>query len=386
MYCIGLISGTSVDGIDVALVHITGIETDLQIELLTGATYPYTPELRKKILSVCGGELLSVEELATLDDQIATEFATAALRIQKSQPQAELIGSHGQTVFHRPPQPQPATGITQLGYSLQLGRGEVIAQITQIPTVSNFRAADLAAGGQGAPLVPKVDVYLFAHSHKTRCIQNLGGIGNVTYLPATSQENWQDDICGFDTGPGNVLLDLAVTKLSQGKKTYDHNGDWASRGNPCPELVDKWLLHPFFQEKPPKSTGRELFSPIYLEQCWQDAQTRQLSDADFLATLVELTVVSLVDHYRTFLPQMPEEVILCGGGRRNLYLQKRLQNHLQNQSQVVTTDTLGIDGDYKEALAFAVLAYWRFVHQLPGNLPQVTGAKKSMLLGDIHAP
>jgi anhydro-N-acetylmuramic acid kinase len=182
------------------------------------------------------------------------------------------------------------------------------------------------------------------------------------------------------------LLDLAVEKLTKGGKKYDYKGAWASKGTPCPKLLDKCLKNPFFQQRPPKSTGRELFGPVYLDQCWKEAQELNLSDEDFLATLVELTVTSIVGYYRNFLPQKPAQVILCGGGRHNLYLQHRLQAHLANQSQVLTTDALGIDGDYKEAIAFAVLAYWRFVHQFPGNLPQVTGAKKSLLLGDIFLP
>lgn len=385
MYCIGLMSGTSVDGIDAALVKISGKDSDLQIKLLKGVTYPYPTRLRAKILAVCEGKCLSIAELAQLDEEIGFEFGQAALNIQKQQPQAQLIGSHGQTVFHRPPQ-KTATGTMKLGYSVQLGRGEIITQITKLPTVTNFRAADIAAGGQGAPLVPKIDVYLCGHPQKTRCIQNLGGIGNVTYLPPTSKENWQNYVSGSDTGPGNVLLDLAVQKLTKGQKNYDYKGEWASQGIPCQELVSQWLQHPFFQESPPKSTGRELFGSVYLENCWQQAQAQNLSEADFLATLVELTVVSIVHHYRTFLPAMPSEVFLCGGGRRNLYLKQRLQTYLQETSQVFTTDTIGIDGDYKEAIAFAVLAYWRFVQKIPGNLPQITGANKPMLLGDISLP
>jgi anhydro-N-acetylmuramic acid kinase len=389
MKVIGLISGTSVDGIDAALVEITGQGLDLQAQLLAGATYPYPKELREEILAVCAEKALSVAELAQLDDAIATCFALAAESIQSGNLQGKLIGSHGQTVYHRPPfwetDNKEAEAKLQLGYSLQLGRGAVIANLTGIPTVSNFRTADLAAGGQGAPLVAKVDACLLAHPTKFRAIQNLGGIGNVTYLPPRHQPNWEQQICGWDTGPGNALLDLAVEQLTDGRQTYDLDGNWASQGNPSHQLVQEWLQQDFFQESPPKSTGRELFGEAYLRKCWQMAQREQLSSADWLATLTELTVASIVHSYRHFLPQMPDEVLLCGGGSRNLYLRQRLQVELTS-AQVLTTDEVGVDGDFKEAIAFAVLAYWRFQCSFPGNLPQVTGAKKSMLLGEINLP
>ncbi|MGL5794890.1 MAG: anhydro-N-acetylmuramic acid kinase [Waterburya sp.] len=382
MKVIGLMSGTSVDGIDAVVVEVNGRETDLQVELLTGATFAYPQELRAKIIGVCGGEALSLEELAILDDAIATQFAAAASQIASQHSAVELIGSHGQTVYHRPPILEKTT--KKLGYSLQIGRGELIAHLTGIKTVSNFRAADIALGGEGAPLVPKIDACLLSDPTKTRAIQNLGGIGNVAYLPPNQIPNWKQQVCGWDTGPANALLDLAVTRLTNGSHTYDHNGKWAAQGTPKQELVAKWLKQDFFQQSPPKSTGRELFSQDYLEQCWQDLEQAQLHDSDLLATLTERTVASIVHSYRQFLPTMPDEVLLCGGGSRNLYLRQRLQAELTS-AQIMTTDEVGIDGKFKEAIAFAVLAYWR-INGIPGNLPQVTGAKQPTLLGDIHVP
>ncbi len=392
---IGLMSGTSVDGIDAALVDITGTDEDLKVELLSGATYPYPDELREQILAVCGGEAVSVAKLAALDDAIAQTFADAAQKIQIGYPPAHLIGSHGQTVYHRPPRnivrgdekvgrlnPITPSLETSLGYSLQLGRGAVIAHLAGIPTVSNFRAADIAAGGQGAPLVPKVDAYLLSHPQESRCIQNIGGIGNVAYLPARDRPNWEEKIRGWDTGPGNTLLDLAVQHLTNGATSYDSDGNWAASGTPCNQLVEQWLTQDFFEQPPPKSTGRELFGWEYLQRCLADAESYQLSAADLLATLTQLTVASIVHSYRTFLPQLPERVILCGGGSRNLYLKRRLQIHLE-PVPVLTTDEVGLSADFKEAIAFAVLAYWQ-QQGIPGNLPQVTGAKQAVLLGDIH--
>ena len=377
MIVIGLISGTSVDGIDAALVDVKGREQDLEVKLLVGATYPYPEPLRKQILAVCGGKRLNIAELAELDDAIAIQFARAARQIQAQQPTAELIGSHGQTIYHRPPIEQ------QLGYSYQIGRGELIARYANIKTVNNFRVADIAAGGEGAPLVSKIDLCLLSHPTKTRAVQNLGGIGNLTYLPSQATANWSTKIFGWDTGPANALLDLAVARLSNGTKTYDKDGQWAAQGTPDRELVTQWLQQDFFQQSPPKSTGRELFGKDYLAQCWQDMDRLNLGDSDRLATLTELTVASIVHSYRQFLPQIPDEILLCGGGSRNLYIRQRLEAELTS-AQIVTTDEVGMDGDFKEAIAFAVLGYWR-VMSIPGNLPQVTGASKPVLLGNVHS-
>ncbi|MBC6434972.1 anhydro-N-acetylmuramic acid kinase [Nostoc sp. HG1] len=373
MKVIGLISGTSVDGIDAALVEISGSTDDLKVALIAGETYPYPAELRSQILAVCGGAALSMAGFAALDDAIAQSFAQAALSIQLGHPAADLIGSHGQTVYHRPP-------ATHLGYSLQLGRGALIADLTQITTISNFRAADIAVWGQGAPLVPPVDVCLLGHATYNRCVQNLGGIGNVAYLPARSAP--AAPTIGWDTGPGNALLDLAVHQLTQGEKTFDQEGAWAAQGNPCLPLVQQWLQQDFFHQPPPKSTGRELFGVEYLQQCLVEAEPYRLEPADFLATLTELTAASIAQSYRDFLPHLPDQVLLCGGGSRNLYLKQRLQVNL-NTVEVGTTNEMGLNADFKEAIAFAVLAYWR--HQnIPSNLPDVTGARQKVVLGEIH--
>ncbi|MBG1265416.1 anhydro-N-acetylmuramic acid kinase [Nostoc sp. WHI] len=384
---IGLISGTSVDGIDAALVDISGTELDLKIELLVGATYPYPAELRDRILAVGAGVAISMAELAEIDDAIAQVFAQAAQNIQIDHQPATLIGSHGQTVYHRPPGGAREQGekgrllSTPLGYSLQLGRGELIAYLTSITTVSNFRVADIAIGGHGAPLVPRVDAYLLSHPQEGRCIQNLGGIGNVAYIPPRHGD-WLSKICAWDTGPGNCLLDLAVEHLSAGAKTYDEDGNWAASGTPCHQLVEQWLNQDYFHLPPPKSTGRELFSVTYLHQCLKDAQAYQLNPADVLATLTELTAASIVHSYRTFLPEMPQRILLCGGGSRNLYLKRRLEL-LLTSVPVWTTDEVGLNADFKEAIAFAVLAYWRYLG-IPGNLPTATGAPQEVLLGEIH--
>ena len=374
MIVVGLISGTSVDGIDAVLTEITGDDLEIGVKLLAGETYSYPEELRSQILSICGGDRISLEDLAELDDAIARQFAIAALDIQQNQPPATLIGSHGQTVFHRPPKD------SQIGYTLQLGRGDLIAKITKTRTVSNFRVADIAAGGHGAPLVSRLDLALLSHPKEYRCVQNLGGIGNVTYLPPRLLQR-ENEVIGWDTGPANVLIDLAVERFTDGRETYDRNGDWAATGTPHHELVERWLQQDFFHLPPPKSTGRELFGKEYLAQCFADAEA-ELSQADWLATLTELTAASVARSYRDFLPYFPTEVLIGGGGSRNAYLKQRLAQHL-SPANVLTVDEAGVNSDFKEAIAFALLAYWR-IGDRPGNLPQVTGASQALPLGNIH--
>jgi anhydro-N-acetylmuramic acid kinase len=374
MLVIGLMSGTSVDGIDAALVEIQGTTNDLQVTSIAGETYPYPPALRQQILDVCAGQPISMADLATLDESIAQCFADAVRRIQPAGMKAELIGSHGQTVFH-----QPAQG-GRLGYSQQIGRGAVIAQATGITTIDDFRTADIEAGGQGAPLVPKTDAYLLGDAKHHLCIQNIGGIGNCTYLPPHDDADWEYKVLGWDTGPGNSLMDLAVIALTNGQQTYDANGDWAAQGQVDRALVEQWLQQEYFRTPPPKSTGRELFGKEYLAACRQDAA--HLADADFLATITDLTAASIADSYRRFLPSLPDRVLLCGGGARNEFIKARLQGHLP-QAEVLTTAEAGLDSDFKEAIAFALLAYWRW-HNIPGNLPMVTGARSAVLLGKVH--
>ncbi|MEM6253316.1 MAG: anhydro-N-acetylmuramic acid kinase [Cyanobacteria bacterium P01_D01_bin.156] len=372
MKVIGLMSGTSVDGIDAALVDVTGTGYAVRADVISTQTVDYPPALRQRILDVCAGQSLAMAEVATLDDDIAIAFSQAAHQLAP----ADLIASHGQTIYHRSPTN------SQLGYSWQLGRGELIAQLTQIETISNFRQADIAAGGQGAPLVSPVDASLLSHPEKHRCVQNIGGISNLTYLPPwdlTGQP--PSGIVGWDTGPGNALIDWAVNVFSQGSLRYDQDGSWAAKGTPHEPLIDHWLTESFFHQPPPKSTGRELFGADYGHRCWQQAQSLNLSQADFLATLTAFTAATIVHSYRQ-LPCCPDEILLCGGGSRNQYLHSQLQLRLP-QSKLLTTDHVGLDSQYKEAIAFAVLGYWRRQEQ-PGNLVQVTGASQSCLLGHMH--
>ena len=374
---IGLMSGTSVDGIDAALVEIIDRLGNLETNLIAEQTYPYADNLRTEILSVCAGEARSLQQICELDDRIAESFAQAAIAIMaKGDRLPDLIASHGQTVFHRPPFSSSKNGKTSLGYTIQLGRGAVIAELTGIKTVSDFRVADIEAGGQGAPLVSMLDVLLLSAPTKYRVCQNIGGISNLTYLPPNSLEN-QTQVFGFDNGAGNVLIDMATQKIFG--LPFDDDGAIARQGKPDLAIIEKWLEQEFFVTAPPKSTGRELFSPDYLEKCLSECQG--LTNYDILATLTEFTARAIAKSYRDFLPVFPDEVLIGGGGGRNGYLMERLQD-LLTPAIVKRTDDFGMSGDSKEAIAFAVLGYLR-LKERAGNLPSVTGAKRSVLLGKI---
>jgi len=388
MKIIGLMSGTSVDGIDAALTEISGQGYAVQAKLIRGITQPYPEDVRSQILAICDNQPITLAELADLDDAIAHHFIQAIKALDADLQTVDLIGSHGQTLHHRPPNAN--NPISPLGHTLQLGRGELIAYKTGCKTISNFRVADIALGGQGAPLVPIIDACLLSQGTHDLAVQNIGGIGNVTYLPPWDKAHSTQDLIppagikGWDTGPGNALIDWAVAKLSNGRQTYDSNGEWASQGTPCQPLIDEWLAQPFFQIAPPKSTGRELFGASYAEQCWKSAQTRGLTPADFLATLTDFTAATIELSYRQFLPQLPAETLIGGGGSRNQYLMSRIQQRLPS-SKVISTNERQLDADYKEAIAFAILAYWRW-HNIPGNLPGVSGASRPCLLGEIWRP
>ncbi len=372
MYALGLMSGTSADGIDVALVHIEGTGYDLGIKTLETRSVPYTPTLQAQVLAVGGGAPLSALAFGALHRDLGEFFAQAALTVLKETKHCvAIIGSHGQTVAHQPPQGN------QRGFSLQLGDGAVIAQSTGIKTVSNFRSRDLAAGGHGAPLVPLLDWILCRDAQEDRCIHNIGGIANVTYLAAGAD---QRAVIAFDTGPGNMLLDALVRHFTQGALTYDQGGNLARQGQIHPDLLAQLLADDFLKQPPPKSTGREYYGWQFLDHWLQRFSDLDLKD--YLATFTAFTAHSMVRSYRDFLPRLPQRVLICGGGVHNQFLLSQIQGMVP-EIVIDSTQVLGLDPDYKEAICFAILAYLR-VQGLPGNLPQVTQGTHSLLLGDIH--
>lgn len=384
---IGLISGTSADGVDAALVKIVGREPD-RVETIAFTTKPYPTEIRETVLRVSHNG--DVETLCWLNFVLGEIFAEAALEVIKvagvSAKRVSLIGSHGQTVRHLPPKPSssvPRPSSRQVG-TLQIASPAVIAFRTGIPVVSDFRTKDMAAGGQGAPLVPLVDWLLLRHSRKNRIALNIGGIANLTVLPAGARAS---DVVAFDSGPGNMLIDGAVRHFSGGQESFDRNGEWAKRGKVDKNLF-RWLMrHPFLRQPPPKSTGREMFGESFLQRILERSKRLGLAPHDVVATLTAFTASSVADAIERFvLPKVGsvDELIVSGGGANNPVLMAMLKERMP-QISIHRSDEFGINADAKEAIAFAVLAH-RTVMGLAGNLPSATGAKMPVILGSITLP
>ncbi len=372
---VGLMSGTSKDGIDAALVKIQGSGGDTRTELIKFICVPYGEDIRKGLDSLVSR--CSLAEISRLNFLIGDAFARAALRVidesGTERSRIDLIGSHGQTVYHNPPSRQEGPPST-----LQLGELGVIAEITGITTVGDFRTRDIAAGGEGAPLVPYVDYLLFNKPGEVRVAQNIGGIANVTVIT----ENL-DGVRAFDTGPGNMLMDRVMSIATGGKKQFDKDGECASRGKADGRLLDELLADPYFTKPPPKSTGEELFGRERAEALHSLVENRTISLEDMLATLLELTVKSISLSYERFIFPLHNisEIIFSGGGCGNPVLMKRLRKEF-GSIKCSTTDDYGIPADAKEAVAFAILAN-ELVSGNPGNLAGVTGASHRVPLGKI---
>jgi anhydro-N-acetylmuramic acid kinase len=376
-YFIGLMSGTSVDAIDAALVACHGDLLTGTSELCGHIQYPWPDALRAELLAVMAPATVTTQQICRLHDEVAREFAHAVAELLRTTgvtaSAITAIGSHGQTVCHLPPTASnPAPGCT-----LQLGSVSTLAVLTGIPVIGDFRPADMAVGGQGAPLVPWTDALLLQHPTHIRCVQNIGGIGNVTWLP---QRDARPSLCAFDTGPGNMLMDAAVQRVTHNAQRYDRGGALARQGRIHAELFASLSADPYFQRPPPKSAGREQFGVALLERIL--AQFPAIPAPDLIATLTHLTVWSIADAYARYLPQWPAEVIVCGGGAENTYLMEQLHTAL-NQHQptkVLKIDDLGIRNAAKEALSFALLAAASY-DGIPANVPSVTGASRAVILG-----
>ncbi|MGI0118430.1 anhydro-N-acetylmuramic acid kinase [Zooshikella sp. RANM57] len=366
---IGLMSGTSLDGLDAVLVDLTSSPG----KLINSAHLPYTDSLRHQLHTLCHATHYDVHLLAQADQDIGLLSAQLINNLLSNakieSTEIEAIGSHGQTIRHYP----------QLGFTHQIGDPNIIVESTGITTVADFRRRDIAAGGEGAPLVPAYHAYALSHPDTTRYIVNIGGMANVTVLPPLTKAT-EFNVQGFDTGPGNVLLDEWCRQhLSL---HFDKDGQWASSGNPIPELLNHFLQDPYFKTPPPKSTGREYFNTSWLNQHLHDFS--QYSANDVQATLIFLTVKSIINAIEQF-GIGSGDIFICGGGAYNSFLLEIFSQALPNGYQMYTTDEQGIPANWLEAIAFAWLAKQTLNHKT-GNIPSVTNAKGPRILGAIYYP
>ena len=372
-------SGTSADGIDAVLATISGSGRSLRAKVVAHHHQKFPPAFRSKVLHVClHGH---VAEICELNFALGERFAQAALAVIRKAgmkpAQIVAIGSHGQTIHHLPNAKYPST--------LQIGEPCVIAERTGITTVGDFRVRDMAAGGQGAPLVPYTDWVLFTHDSRPRIIQNIGGIGNLTFLPPRAKLG---DVRAFDTGPGNMVMDALVTTLSRGKLNYDRGGKWAASGRVSKKLLAQCMAHAYFRRNPPKTTGREEFGEMFLREFVARGRKLRLSDADLIATATAFTAESIVDAYRRFvfpkikpatLPKL--QIILGGGGAKNPTLVRMLFERI-GVGELCAHEDFCMDSSAKEPLAFAIMANETLLDH-SSNVPSVTGARRAVVLGKI---
>lgn len=378
---VGLISGTSADGIDAALVRIRGNGTATRIKLLAYETYPYPEGLRELILANSLPGTGTVDLLCRLNILCALCFADAVKKIARAAgvplSRIDVIGSHGQTVHHLP-HPYRMFGKT-LRATLQIGDPSTIAQLTGIPTVGDFRTADMAVGGQGAPLAPYFDFIVGRSKTKNRLLLNLGGIANFTVLPKNCSV---DDVIAFDTGPSNMVIDALMQRFF-GKK-YDAGGRVALRGTVVPKLLAWMMAHPYVQRRPPKSTGREEFGTMFIKELLNRA--KGIRKEDLIATATEFTALSIVNQYKRFISKRMkvDEVLASGGGIYNKAIMASLARHFA-PAVVKPIEDIGVSSDAKEAVFFAVLAN-ETIAERPSNVPRVTGARRPVILGKICLP
>ncbi len=402
---LGLNSGTSADGIDAVACEITGRGLNMRAGVLGHVHRRYDPILKKRVMAVMAPARTTTEELCELDTAVGRAFARVARAAVKKLglKRVDLIGSHGQTVCHLPPGlglarrslPDRRRKTAALPGTMQIGDPAVIAMQLRTGVVSQFRRADMAVGGQGAPLVPWTDYVLLHDAKRSRVIQNIGGIANLTYLPAGEPP---EKVVAFDTGPGNMMIDALVQYFTNGREQFDRNGKRAARGTPHPLILERLLDHSFLGMSPPKSCGREDFGDAWLRQTMASHAGRRVSADDWIATATTFTAASIARAIARFLPARRgsrprvDEVIACGGGAKNPTLMKALATHLSHEleteidgAKLTTTAAHGIDPQAKEAVSFALLAA-ACVDGIPANLTNVTGARCQVVLGQVCSP
>ncbi|MGB8885126.1 MAG: anhydro-N-acetylmuramic acid kinase [Candidatus Korobacteraceae bacterium] len=385
MIVAGVMSGTSADGINVALVRVQGRGFRSRLELLAHYEFPYPAEVRSAVLSTMNATAASVADLARLNFVLGELYADAVRTAQRrAQLECELVGCHGQTLYHQG-DPAPFLG-RRITCTWQTGEAAAIAAKIGVPVVSDFRPADMAAGGKGAPLVPLLDYVLYRHRRYGRIVQNLGGIGNLTAIPPNALP---EQLVAFDTGPGNMVIDAVTAHLFD--KPFDRNGRLAARGEPIERVLRELLRHSFFRQKPPKTAGREQFGREFVREFLR--LCRRADENDIVATATALTARSIGVAVRRFVLPLLEnqdaklgrfrEFVVSGGGTKNATLMGMIREEFAPlKMRVRTSDDLGLPSEAKEAVAFALLAYqtWR---RLPSNVPSATGAKRPAILGKV---
>ena len=377
---IGLMSGTSVDGIDAALVKIKGHGTETQAEELSFISLPFPAAVREKILSVAGGAPADAAEFCRLKTLLGVLYAEACEELCAqygiSKSEIDLVGCHGQTVWHIP-QPEEYLG-RRFASTLQIGEEAEIAERMGCPVVGDFRVRDVAAGGQGAPLVPYTDYLLYREKDKCVALQNIGGIGNISIIPSDAAPG---EVVAFDTGPGNMIIDALVSGITDGKLGYDPEGSMAAKGTVCRPLLDWLLLDEYLLRPLPKTTGREYYGPEFVSRLTAKAAELGCGDVDLLSTATAFTAACIASGIKSFAPQRPEKLIVGGGGSHNLTMMNYIRDYLPGCS-VVTGEDMGFSSDAKEAVAFAILANETvFAHC--GNMTNVTGAAHGVVMGKI---
>lgn len=379
---IGLISGTSCDGIDACLAKITGNGSSTEIEIIEFETYPYKNEIRELIFDASNEQTGTVDKICQLNFILGQLFADTAVQIagKSSIPisDIDIIGSHGQTIYHISSLKEKAD--KKVRSTLQIAEPSVIAWETGVTTVGDFRTGDIAAGGEGAPLVPYADFILFGKDGIDRAIQNIGGIANVTFLPAGCSIN---EIIAFDNGPGNMIIDCFVEIITDGRLKYDKDGELASKGKLNQGLLERLCSHSYLSIPPPKSTGREDFGFPFSDDLYEELKRDNVDILDTITTVTAFTAKSISDSYRKYIQPSYRisEVVMSGGGVYNPVLFKFLKDYL-GDIEIRKVEEFGIPSDAKEALAFAILANETICGNT-GNVPSATGAKERVVLGKI---
>jgi anhydro-N-acetylmuramic acid kinase len=377
----GVMSGTSADGINVALVRIQGRGFRSRFELLAHYEFPYPANVRRVILATMNAGSASIADLSRLNFLLGELYADAIRATQRrARLECELVGCHGQTLYH---QGSPALFLgRRVACTWQAGEAAVIAAKIGVPVVSDFRPADMAAGGKGAPLVPFLDYVLYRHRRYGRIVQNLGGIANLTAIPPRALP---EDVVAFDTGPGNMVIDAVTERLFE--RPFDRNGRIAARGEPIERVLQQLLRNPFFRQKPPRTAGREQFGREFVRELLR--LCRRADDGDIVATATALTAHSIGIAVRKFVLPLVEppvrfrEFVISGGGTNNLTLMRMIREELAPlKMRVRISDDFGLPSQAKEAVAFAMLAYQTWRH-LPSNIPSATGAERPAILGKV---